>query len=71
KREENKETVRRAKEYSAIQRTMDRPLSSTAPFGPLPPAEQSLPAEEIQEPVSYDDAPLMTIVNRTTGEKLL
>ncbi|AYR22313.1 transposase [Herbaspirillum rubrisubalbicans] len=71
KREENKETVRRAKEYSAIQRTMDRPLSPTAPFGPLPSAEQSLPAEEMQEPVSYDDAPLMTIVNRTTGEKLL
>jgi putative transposase len=31
-----------------------------------------LPAEDLQPAaLSYDDAPLMTIVNRTTGEKLL
>ena len=72
KREENKETVRRAKDHSAIQRAIDRPLSSTAPFGPAPSTNPSLPTEDLQTAaVSYDDAPLMTIVNRTTGEKLL
>jgi len=72
KREENKETVRRAKDHSAIQRTVDRPLSSAAPFGPAPSANSWLPTEDGQaSTVSYDDAPLMNIVNRTTGEKLL
>jgi len=72
KREENKETVRRAKDHSAIQRTVDRPLSSAAPFGPAPSTNSSLPTEDGQaSTVSYDDAPLMNIVNRTTGEKLL
>jgi putative transposase len=72
KREENKETVRRAKDHSAIQRTIERPLSSAGPFGPAPSTNPSLPAKDLQPPaVSYDDAPLMTIVNRTTGEQLL
>lgn len=72
KREENKETVRRTKEHSAIQRTIDRPLSSTAPFGPAPSTNPLLPTEDVQPTVvSYDEVPLMTIVNRTTGEKLL
>jgi putative transposase len=72
KREENKETVRQAKDHSALQRTIDRPLSSAAPFGPAPSVNPSLPTEDLQPAaVSYDDAPLMTIVNRTTGEKLL
>lgn len=72
KREENKETVRRAKDHSAIQRTVDRPLSSAAPFGPAPVTNSSLPAEHLQPAtITYDDAPLMNIVNRTTGEKLL
>ncbi|MFL9927161.1 transposase [Herbaspirillum lusitanum] len=72
KREENKETVRRAKDQSAIQRTIDRPLSSAAPFGPAPSTNSSLPTEGPKaSTVSYDDVPLMTIVNRTTGEKLL
>lgn len=72
KREENKETVRRAKDHSAVQRTIDRPLSSAAPFGPAPSANPFLTTEDLQPAVvSYDDAPLMPIVNRTTGEKLL
>jgi len=72
KREENQETVRRAKDHSAIQRTIDRPLSSAVPFGPAPSTNPSLRAEDPQPAaVSYDDVPLMTIVNRTTGEKLL
>lgn len=72
KREQNKETVRRAKDHSAMQRTIDRPLSTAAPFGPAPSTNPSLPTEDLQVlAISYDDAPLMTIVNRTTGEKLL
>lgn len=72
KREENKETVRRAKDHAAIERTVDRPLSSTGPFGRAALSNPLLPFEDLQSAaVSYDDAPLMTIVNRTTGEKLL
>lgn len=72
KREENKETVRRAKDNSAVQRAIDRPLSAPTPFGPAPSTNPSLPAEDLQpDGISYDDAPLMNIVNRNTGEKLL
>lgn len=72
KREENRETVRRAKDNSAVQRAIDRPLSVAAPFGPPPSSNPSLPAEDFQSGViSYDDAPSMNIVNRNTGEKLL
>lgn len=72
KREENKETVRRAKDQLAVQRSIDRPLSSATPFGTASSTNPPLPAEVFQPAaVSYDDAPLMTIVNRTTGEKLL
>lgn len=71
KRAENQETVRRAKDHSAIQRSIDRPLSSAGPFGPTPSTNPSLPKEDLQPAVSYDDVPLMAIVNRTTGEKLL
>ncbi|KVW48216.1 transposase [Burkholderia ubonensis] len=72
KREENKETVRRAKDNSAVQRAIDRPLSAAAPFGPAPSTNPSLPANDRRpDAISYDDAPLMSIVNRNTGEKLL
>jgi putative transposase len=72
KREENQETVRRAKDSSAVARTFERPLSSAAPFGPAPSSNPSLSPEKLQPAdINYDDAPLMTIVNRTTGEKLL
>lgn len=72
KREENKETVRRAKDHSAVQRAVDRPLSAAAPFGPAPSTNPSLSTEGLQsEDISYDNAPLMNIVNRTTGDKLL
>ncbi|MGF6902583.1 transposase [Paraburkholderia sp. GAS348] len=72
KREENRETVRRSRESSAVQRAMDRPLSAAAPFGLPPSNNPSLPAKELQpDVISYDDAPLMNIVNRNTGEKLL
>ncbi|MCI0147530.1 DDE-type integrase/transposase/recombinase [Paraburkholderia sediminicola] len=72
KREENKETVRRAKNNLAVQRAANQPLSAAAPFGPAPSTNPSLPAEDLQPNViSYDDAPLMNIVNRNTGEKLL
>lgn len=71
KRAENQETVRLAKDHSAIQRSIERPLSSAGPFGPTPSTNPSLPKEDLQPAVSYDDVPLMAIVNRTTGEKLL
>ncbi|WP_175701384.1 transposase family protein [Burkholderia ambifaria] len=72
KREENQETVRRAKEGTAVQRAIGRPLSTAAPFGPSPSTNPSLPAEDLQsDAISYDDAPVMDIVNRNTGEKLL
>lgn len=72
KREENKETVRRAKDQLAVQRSIDRPLSSATPFGAASSTNPSLPTEAFQPAaVCYDDAPLMTIVHRTTGEKLL
>jgi putative transposase len=72
KREEDKATVRQAKNQAAIQNALDRPLSSAVPFGPETSTNPSLPSKA-PEPatVSYDDAPLMSIVNRTTGEKLL
>jgi putative transposase len=72
KREENKETVRRAKDHAAVQRTIDRSLSLTTPFGSAPSTNPSLPTDDFPPAaISYDDAPVMTIVNRTTGEKLL
>lgn len=72
KREENSDTVRRAKDSSAVQRAIDRPLSAAAPFGPAPSTTPSLsPAAPQPKDISYDDAPLMNIVNRNTGEQLL
>jgi putative transposase len=72
KREENKETVRRTKDSSAVQRAIDRPLSAAAPFGPAPSTNPSLPANDLQpDVISFDDAPVMNIVNRNTGEELL
>jgi len=72
KREENKETERRAKENSAVQRAIDRPLSAAVPFGPAPSTNSSLPTQDHQPvAISYDDALEMNIVNRNTGEKLL
>ncbi|MCC8402009.1 transposase family protein [Paraburkholderia sp. MMS20-SJTN17] len=72
KREESKETVRRAKNNSAVQRAVDQPLSAGVPFGPAASPNPSGQAEELQsETISYDDAPPMDIVNRNTGEKLL
>ncbi|MBB2998285.1 putative transposase [Paraburkholderia tropica] len=72
KREENKETVRRSKDNSAVQRAIDRPLSAAAPFGPAHSTNPSLPMEDLNaDAISYGDAPLMNIVNRNTGEKLL
>ncbi|MBN3808747.1 DDE-type integrase/transposase/recombinase [Paraburkholderia sp. Ac-20347] len=71
KREENKETVRRARDRLATQRAIDRPLSTATPFGPQTSTNPSLPPDDLQPAISYDDAPLMNIVNRNTGEKLL
>lgn len=72
KREEDKETVRRAKDFSAVVRTGERPLSSTAPFGPAPVGKLPVSTQESQPvAINYDDVPEMPIVNRNTGEKLL
>ncbi|AXE90927.1 integrase catalytic domain-containing protein [Paraburkholderia terricola] len=72
KREENRESVRRARDGLAIQRAIDRPLSAEAPFGPAPSTNPSLPTEDFKRVViSYDNAPSMEIVDRNTGEKLL
>lgn len=72
KREEDQETVRHAKEFSAEARAFTRPLTSAAPFGPAPANHSSRPPKEPQTTdVNYDAAPEMAIVNRTTGEKLL
>jgi putative transposase len=72
KRAESKETVRNAKGNSAVQRAIDRPLSSASPFSPAPSASPSTPSENLQTTdFAYNDAPVMNIVNKTTGEKLL
>jgi putative transposase len=71
KREENRDTVGRAKNSSAVQRAIDRPLSAEAPFGPAPSTNPSLPAEDFQTGViSYDDVPSMDVVHKTTGVNL-
>jgi putative transposase len=72
KREEDQETVRTAKEFSAVARALERPLSSVAPYGPTPPGSP-LPATQdpLSSDINYDDAPQMACVNRKTGEKLL
>jgi len=72
KREENRETVQRSKDNSAVQRAIDRPLSAAAPFGPVRSVNPSSPMEDLSnDAIAYGDAPLMNIVNRNTGEKLL
>ncbi|KWH08231.1 integrase [Burkholderia territorii] len=72
KRAESQETTRRTKVQAAAQRAVDNPLSSGTPFGPAPSTNPSLPMEDIYaDAISYDDAPLMNIVNRNTGERLL
>jgi putative transposase len=72
KREENKETVSRAKDNSAVQRAIDRPLSAAAPFGPAPSTNPSLPTGDLQpDVISFADAPFMDVLDRNTGEKLL
>lgn len=72
KREENKETVARAKHNAAIQRAINRPLSTNAPYDPGAAPNSALAAEDFHlDDVSYDDVPEMNIVNRNTGEKLL
>jgi putative transposase len=72
KREENKETVRRAKNSLATARASGRPLSAEPPPAPSPAVNSSSSEEGLQRAVfSYEDAPSMNIVNRKTGEKLL
>jgi putative transposase len=72
KREEDKETVRRARDGLAVQRAIDRPLSATAPFAPAPSPNPSVPTVDIEpDVISYDDAPVWNIVDRNTGETLL
>jgi putative transposase len=72
KREENQETVRRAKDQAAVERTAGLPLSATAPFGPAPGVNPPLLTQKPQSPeVNYDDVPVLAIVNRNTGEQLL
>jgi len=72
KREEDKDTVRRAKDHSALQRAIDSPLSPVVPFGATPSLNPFLLTEDLQAAVVYDDdEPPLNIVNRTTGEKLL
>ncbi len=71
KREENRETVSRAKHNSAVQRSIDRPLSAAAPFGPAPSTNPSLQAEDFQTGViSYDDVPPTDVVHKATGVNL-
>ncbi|MBS1187841.1 MAG: integrase [Burkholderiaceae bacterium] len=72
KREEDQKTVQLAKEHSALQRAIKNPLSSVAPFGPTPSLNPFLLTEDLQAAAIYDDdEPLLNIVNRNTGEKLL
>ncbi|KVR42403.1 transposase [Burkholderia multivorans] len=71
KRAESQETTRRSKVQAAVQRAVDNPLSSGAAFGPPPSTNPFLPEEEFaSDAVSYDDAPVMNMVNKHTGEKL-
>ncbi|KDB09966.1 hypothetical protein LIG30_1168 [Burkholderia sp. lig30] len=72
KRTESQEATRRSKVQAAVQRAVDNPLSSGTPFGPPRSTNSSLPDEEFSsDAVSYDEAPVMNIVNKKTGEKLL
>lgn len=72
KREENRETAQRAKHHAAVQRSVEQPLSSAAPFSP---SSKEAPPWNTEGGISdapcYDNVPSMTIVNRKTGEELL
>ncbi|MGF6730804.1 putative transposase [Paraburkholderia youngii] len=71
KRAESQETTRRSKVRAAVQRAVDNPLSSGVPFGPPPSTNPCLIEEAFSSDViSYDDAPVMNVVNKNTGEKL-
>ena len=72
KREENQETERRSKDFLAVTRSLEKPLSppvqqASAAGSNLSETQQKLQADAI----NYDDAPEMAIVNKATGEKLL
>jgi putative transposase len=72
KREENQETVRRAKESSAVQRAVEPRFSAEAAYGQASSPNPSNTTPDVQpDAFSYDDAPLLDIVNRNSGEKLL
>ena len=72
KREENQKTERRSKDFLAVKRALEQPLSPTVQKAS---ATGSNPSETLQklqaDDINYDDAPEMPIVNKNTGEKLL
>lgn len=72
KREENHETERRSKEFLAITRSLEQPLSPAVPQALALGTKSSASQKELLvADINYDEAAEMTIVNRTTGAKLL
>lgn len=72
KREENHETERRSKDFSAVTRSLEQPLSPAVKQASAAGTNSSASKKELQvADINYDEAPEMPIVNRSTGEKLL
>ena len=72
KREENQETERRSKDFLAVTRSLEQPLSPAVQQASAAGSNLSAPHQKLlANAINYDDAPEMVIVNRTTGEKLL
>lgn len=72
KREQNQETERRSKDFLAVTRSLEKPLSPPVQQASAAGSNLSATQQKFQaDAINYDDAPEMAIVNKTTGEKLL
>lgn len=72
KRQENKETVRRAKDHDAVQRSIKQPLAKSGPLGSASSTASMSPNDSVfPDDTWYDNVPPMVIVDRNSGEKLI
>lgn len=72
KREENHETERRAKDFLAVTRSLEQPLSPAVNQASASGNNSSVSQKALQvADINYDEAPELSIVNRINGEKLL
>ena len=72
KREENQKTERRSKDFLAVTRALEEPLSPPLQKASATGSNMSATQQKPQtDAINYDDAPEMAIVNKATGEKLL